>query len=342
MITIGSDAHLKTSTLCVLDHDGEKLVQKKIENSPVELLQFVRRFSGPKQFAMEANYNWSVFYELLKNEVDDFHLLHPSKLKAIIDSQSKCDNHDAHEIAHLTHINYIPKSYKADAATRQFRRVVRTRIKIAQRITQIKNQITAIINANIFYVEKPKNFKSLFCKRGHQYLSEITLPKQERFVVDSLLRELEFLRGLKEEFEAYIKRIKFKQVYLEILQSVPAMNGNILKYIILAEIDSIERFRNSDSLVAYAGLVPRDRSSGEKIRKGKLRTGCNEFLKWGILEAVTAAIRKDKSLRELYRTKKHTNNASAARVCVARKLLKIIYHVLKEKRPYYSVSANRG
>lgn len=336
MITIGCDAHLKTSTMTVLNHDGKKLMSTKLENDPYALLEFVRQFAGPKQFAIETNYNWPVYYDLLNPEVDEFHLLHAKKLKSIIQSQSKCDKKDADEIAHLTHLGYIPKSHTANALTRQFRRLSRNRIKTAQRITAIRNQIHAILNANIFYSEKPTSFKNLFCQRGLLYLQGARLPQHERFMVDCLLEQMNFLNKIKETLEGYIQQISFSSAQMDLLQSVPAMKGKVLNYTVLGEIDGIEHFRNSDTLVAYAGLIPRDKSSGQKLRKGKLKTECNEYLKWAMLEAVFPAIRKDRGLRDYYFEVKKRKNASAARIAVARKLLKTIYHVLKEQRPYYA------
>ena len=336
MITIGCDAHLKTSTMTVLNHDGKKLMSTKLENEPKALLEFVRQFSGPKQFAIETNYNWPVYYDLLNPEVDEFHLLHAKKLKTIIQSQSKCDKSDADEIAHLTHIGYIPKSHTANAVSRQFRRLLRNRIKTAQRISSIKNQVHAILNANIFYSEKPKSFKSLFCQRGLEYLQGVAFPSHERFVIDRLLEQMNYLNKYKETFEEHIQNISFFSDQMELLQSVPAMKGKVLNYTILSEIDGIEHFKNSDALVSYAGLIPRDKSSGQKLRKGRLKTECNEFLKWAMLEAVFPAIRKDRGLRDYYYEVKKNKNSSTARIAVARRLLRTIYHVLKEQRPYYA------
>lgn len=341
MITIGCDAHLKTSTMTVLNHDGKKVMSTKLDNEPYTILNFVRQFPGPRQFAIETNYNWPVYYDLLNEEVDEFHLLHAKKLKSIIESQSKCDKHDADEIAHLTHIGYIPRAHTANAESRQFRRLLRNRIKIAQRITSIKNQIHAILNANIFYSDKPTGFKSLFCQRGLRYLKEVRLPEHERFVIDQLLEQMNYLNKLKETFEGHIQQIPFACAQMPYLQSVPAMNGRVLKYTVLAEIDGIEHFKNSDALVAYAGLIPRDKSSGQKFRKGKLRTECNQFLRWAMLEAVVPAILKDRGLRAYYQEVKKQKNSSTARITVARRLLKAIYHVLKEQRPYYAFEVKK-
>lgn len=336
MITIGADVHLKTSTMTVLDNDGTKIVRKKLDNNPEELLAFVRRFKEPKRFSMETCYNWPCMYELIKDEVDQFNLLHARKLKSIIESQSKCDGHDSDEIAYLTHIGHIPKAYMAPADTRQFRHLLRTRVGVSFQIASVKNRIHALINTNTFYGQRPRNFKNLFCKRGLVYLVSVPLPEQERTIITELLKEIRFLEQLRSRFDEHIENANFRSDDIGILETAPAMRGKILKYIIISEIDNIQRFRNSDAIVAYAGLVPRERSSGDKIRKGRLRTDCNQFLKWAMIEAVIPALRQDKELRRYYKEVKTRCNSSAARVATARKLLIAIYHMLKEQKPYHT------
>lgn len=335
MITIGADVHLKTTTMTVINHDGTKLIRRKLNNDPDELLEFVREFPGPKQFAMESCYNWPVVYELMNKEFDQFHLLHAKKMKNIVESQSKCDKHDADEIALMTHRGYIPYAHAADAKTRQYRSLLRTRMKLAQNIAGIKNHVQAILNANTFYSQRPKNFKDVFCKRGLVYLKQINFPQQEQFVIDRLFKQMESLENLKNQFNEQIQSLNTDNSDLRILRTAPGMNGKVINHVVLAEIDNIHRFRNSDALLAYAGLVARDNSSGDKQRKGRLRTACNQYLKWAMIEAAIPAMLKDKSLRDYYKKIKESYHGSAAKIAVARRLLRSIYHMLKEQRPYY-------
>ena len=53
-----------------------------------------------------------------------------------------------------------------------------------------------------------------------------------------------------------------------------------------------------------------------------------------MIEAVRPAIRKDSSLRYYYHKIKERKGANAAKVAVVRRLLTIIYHMLKEGREY--------
>lgn len=346
MVTIGLDAHLKTSTLTVLDSNGKKLTRKKIENDPDKLLTFIRQFPGEKQLAIETCYNWPVFHELYKNEVNQFHLLHAKKLRSVIESQAKYDGNDSDEIAYLIHSGRpLVHSHVADLDTRCFRRLLRARVSFSLDITRIKNQIHAIINAHTFYSQRPTNFKSIFCKRGLKYIKSLEIPEQERFIIDKYLDKMNELERRRDEFDEYIDHINFHADDLKWLQTVPGLKGGkLLKYIILSEIDNVNRFRHARALAAYAGLIPKEHSSGDKNRKGHLRTECNHFLRWAVLELVLPAIRVDKGLRQNYNDiKERKNNSSAARIATARALLQAIYCVLKERRPYRMTQAvNRG
>lgn len=336
MVTIAADVHLKTTTFSVRNANGDRIMRQKVVNERDILLDFVRQFPEEKQFSMEASYTWPIFHDLLKDEVDQFHLLHPKKLKAITDSQSKNDANDADMLSHLTHAGFIPLSYKADPDTRIFRRFLRTRVRMSMSISSIKRQIHALINSYVFYSERPKNFKDLFCKRGLLYLSEVKLPEKARALLDHLLLNIAAITKVLDSLDRQIEAIDFKHADREILETMPSMRGKVIKYVILAELDTVTRFRNARSLIAYSGLIPRERSSGEKIRKGHLRSDINHFLRWAMIEAVYPAIMADKNLKAYYKTVKERTNSSSARIACARKMLTSIYHMLKERKPYHS------
>lgn len=333
-ITIGADIHLKTTTVTVLDR-GKKIMTTKLDNDPQILRSFVNQFTDKKQFSVEASYNWQLYYDLLKDDVDSFNLLHPKKLKALSEMQGKNDTKDSELIATLTYLNFIPRAYAASPETRQFRNILRARVQVARDIASNKNRIHAIINTNIFYAQRPKKFKDLFCKKGIEYLQTVQLPVHERFLLEQLLEQITYLEKVKTSLSEKIDSIDFHSTDLDFLKTVPGMNGKLLCYIVLAEIDTIHRFKNARSLVAYAGLMPKDKSSGEKIRKGHLSKDSNSFLRWALLEASIGGMRKDKALYALYKEYKLKKNSSVAKIVVARKIVKAIYGVLKEQRKYH-------
>ena len=115
--------------------------------------------------------------------------------------------------------------------------------------------------------------------------------------------------------------------------TVPGI-GEFLARLVAAEIDGIERFRSPKKLAAYAGMVPSTYSSGGKTWNGRIIKGGNKWLRWALVEAIIPAIRKDAELREEYERLKAKKGYNKTKVAVAKKLLIIIYHILKEKRNY--------
>ncbi len=101
-----------------------------------------------------------------------------------------------------------------------------------------------------------------------------------------------------------------------------------------AEISEIERFSTASQLHSYAGVIPSTHASGDKLYHGRLVQRGNKWLRWAAVEAVWPAIRSDFDIRLYYQRIKKRKGANSAKVATARRLLAIIYRVMKEKRAY--------
>lgn len=54
---------------------------------------------------------------------------------------------------------------------------------------------------------------------------------------------------------------------------------------IVAEVGDLRRFRSAKQLMAYAGLVPSENSSGAKVRRGGITKSGNRHLRWLLVES---------------------------------------------------------
>lgn len=81
-------------------------------------------------------------------------------------------------------------------------------------------------------------------------------------------------------------------------------------------------------------MIPSTHASGERVYHGPITKEGNVWLRWAALEAVFPATKKDLELRVLYSRLARRKGPNVAKVAVARRLLTIIYRVLKEKRDY--------
>jgi len=311
------------------------ITQCKLENTPDNIKQFLNKWPQPKQLAMEATYNWGLYFDTTETYVDRFMLGHPAKMRAITESESKCDRHDAKAIAHLAMIGYLPKAYIPTKEARDLRSLVRLRSFFIRQRVAIRNKTQALLDRNIWPSERPPSFKNIYCKRGIKWMKELNLPVKERFILDELLKSFEQLNIQIQTVDSYVETTACDMPAVKCLRTVPGLrNSKIHLYTILFEIDDVQRFPRARDLIRYAGLIPSEHSSGEKQRTGHLIQRANHALRTALIESAFSAVLADKHLKAYYRQTKERNNSSAAIVACARKLGYAIYHVLKEQRAF--------
>lgn len=336
MTTIGVDFHKRSSTFKILHSDGTVLGGQRIENSRLNLRNYVAAVPGPKRLALEATRSWSLFYDSVYDLVEEFHLGHPKKMKAITTSQTKNDSNDAHTLAKLLHSGYFPHAFISSHEFRELRDTVRFRSFLSRQRQATRNQIHALVDRHVFPADRPQSFKSIFCKRGRGWLQALALPDKERFILNHALSSLDEISCRIEQIEDFLCAQTPDWPDLQWLRTVPGFRkSKVSAFVVLSETADVSRFSNARSFVHYAGLIPREHSSGDKQRTGRLISDANLTLRTAIIESVFAAIRSDKGLKSYYQKVKKQNSSSSAIVATARKLAYAIYHVLKAKRAYW-------
>jgi hypothetical protein len=95
------------------------------------------------------------------------------------------------------------------------------------------------------------------------------------------------------------------------------------------------RFADSKALASYAGMIPREYSSGGRQRLGGLSKQGNPLLRflWG--EAGAHAVRRDPELPRFYRRKLVQKGLGKASVAVARKLGIRLWILLRDQIEYH-------
>jgi transposase len=121
---------------------------------------------------------------------------------------------------------------------------------------------------------------------------------------------------------------------IELLDSIPGIDQTAA-YAILAEIgQEMTAFPTAQHLCSWAGLAPGNHKSANKQKKQRIMPG-NNYLKTILCEvAWVIAAHKNLYLSNWYwRLKQHTD-AKRAIIALARKLLVIIFAMLKSKSAY--------
>lgn len=341
MITIGVDFHKRTSSYHVLNEKGQMFKKAKLLNDQETIRAFLQSLPGPKQLAMEATRSWGLYHDCVHDLVDEFHLGHPKKMKAISESETKNDAQDAELIARMQHSGFLPHAHVPTLDIRQLRSLLRFRHFLVNQRRSIRNQVQTLIDRNLWVSDRPKSFKNVFCKRGLQWLAGLALPERERFILNQCLQSFQDLSQKIKQQEVFIQEQTLQLPGLSHLRTTPGFRfGKVNAFIVLTEASDIMRFKKARSFVHYAGLIPREFSSGDKHRTGGLIRSANMHLRTAFIESTLAAIRQDKGLRAYYKQVKTRAGSGAAIVATARKLASAVYFVLKEQRAYRPENVN--
>ena len=127
------------------------------------------------------------------------------------------------------------------------------------------------------------------------------------------------------------------------LTSIPGV-GTVLAATILSEIGDISRFSSADKLLAFAGLDPSVKQSGEfTSNQNRMSKRGSPYLRRAIWLASTVAVQCDPMFRTYYE-KKMSEGLHYMNVIghVSRKMTAVIFAVLRDGRPYQPVLPNAG
>jgi transposase len=119
------------------------------------------------------------------------------------------------------------------------------------------------------------------------------------------------------------------------LTTIPGLN-TIFAATIISEIGDISRFKSADQLLAYCGMIPSSRDSGTfSSRFNPMARRGNPQLNYTFYRLALVSIRFNPALKSYYQRRVEAGlPKKRALIAVARKLVRLVYILLKEGRPY--------
>lgn len=329
MIYAGIDFHKRYSVIAERDETGALVREMRLSNDRTSLLGYIASLGADTKLAIEATCNWYYFYELIEEHDLDVTLVHPLKTKAIASAKIKTDTIDARTLSRLLRGDLIAPAYIPCRHVRDTREILRTRAFLVALRTRLKNRVHAILSKN--GLECP--YSDVFGKRSHDWLKGLDLRPCYRIPLASILRLADMFQGEIAQVDQEIDSRAIVDKDVRLLDTHPGID-TYSGLLIAMEIGAIERFPSPGKLCSYAGLVPSVYSSGDKTRRGALTKQGSQWLRWILIEMAHHATRGSERYRRLYTRVMQKHGKMVARVAVARKMLQIIFYMLKNKEPF--------
>jgi transposase len=163
--------------------------------------------------------------------------------------------------------------------------------------------------------------------------------EEKELIIRSQVRQLRYFKKEIGQFDEMLGRMLTQiDCQLDTITGVDVVTAAELT----AEIGDISRFKTADKLARYAGIAPIFAGSGGKGRYYKSKQGDrslhNIFMSLAIRQLVlhrgTKAPRNPAFLEYFHRKMAEGKTKKQAFVCIMRRLVNIVYGILKHKTPY--------
>lgn len=334
---IALDVHKHYTWARVENDQGQKLYECKLAHSRGTIKNFTKQWSPGTPVAVETVGNWYWVVDEIEAGQGSPQLVNARLAKLMIGSVNKSDKLDAKGMNRLQRVGTLPTVWIPPSAVRDARELPRTRMVLSKQRTQFKNRIHATIGK---YGLKVEGVSDAFGKRGRQIIEELflKLPPHTQQALRLMLDELDHVGANLKTIEGQMREAFAPCLETTYLQSEPGV-GEMLAVVIWTEIGTIERFGRAEQLASYAGLVPREHSSGGKVRFGRVRKDVNLYLKWAFTEAANSAVLNRERCQynhvsRLYDRVQAKRGHGKAIVAVARHLAEAAFWMLKKGENY--------
>lgn len=366
-ICCGLDVHKDKIVACILSGPIGKTAVSEIREFPtiasglVQLRDWILS-CGCFHVAMESTgIYWIALYEVLEAASPNFSLLVVNARHMKNVPGKKTDMRDAEWIASLLRAGLLNASFIPEKSIRELRHLTRYRKSIVHDITSQKNRIEKFLQSSGFRLSTFVSDIFGVTGRGiilhlisHGSIDRISLEKclktKTREHLDEILaavngslsvHQRDFLKLMLGHYDtlrfhladvetAILNEASPKSVQVEQLISIPGISATA-SVAVIAEIGTdMSHFKTAEHICSWAGLSPGNNESAGK-RKSTSVTKGNPYVKSMLCEVAWVIAGKRRTyLSSWYWKLKQKKAAKKAIIALARKLLVIIYTMLKQ------------
>jgi transposase len=330
MRSIALDIHRDFCEVAIKEA-GEVRSAGRIETTREQLELFARSLAGDDQVALEATGPANAVADVLEPHVARVVIANTRRVRAIAEAKVKTDQIDARTLCELLDAGFLPGVWRPDASIRALRGLLGRRERLVRSRTRAKNAVHAALRRNL---KRGTPMADLFGARGRSWLAGLPLPAHERRIVESCLREIDFLSQEIAALESELAKLALSSEQVKRLMTVPGVSL-VSAATFAAVVGDVHRFETAKKLVGYVGLDPKVRQSGEQAaRHGRISKQGSAPARHMLCEAAWIVVRTPGPLRAFYERLAARRGPQIALVATARKLCVLFWHLLTSERDY--------
>ncbi len=333
---IGLDVSLKTTSICIMNGTGKILNQMIVETDPKAIADAISITKlDVEKVALECGGTSHWLTKELKQLGLPVICIDARKMSAAISIRTnKTDKNDAQEIANAVRTGYYKEVYqKQDHIMEKQTLLTVRRILIEQR-TQVINCIRGLLKAQGQLSCGSSQNEDKFINNVQGIASGLN--KDVCLSINALISTYKAICKEVSKIDDRIEEITEADEDVQLFKTIPGV-GAVTALTFKLELDDPSRFKKSRSVGAYAGMTPRQYSSGESQKQGGIsKTGSGE-LRTLLCQSAMCMMYNTKTwnrpkLFGLKIKKKHGHKKAI--VALGRKLAVIMHRMWIDRKPF--------
>jgi transposase len=267
--------------------NGEVRFVGDVASSPARVAQLIRKLTGryaKLHFCYEAGPTGYGLYRQIRELGHECTVVAPSLIPKKPGERIKTNRRDAVTLARLLRAGELTPVWVPDATHEAVRDLVRAREAAAQDLRRKRQQLLSFLLRHGRIFEGRKHWtmahrRWLADQRFDHPAQQIVFQDAIDAIADAVAR----LQRLEEQLVAIVPSWSMAPV----VEAYQAMRGAsfLVAVTVAAEIGDLRRFDNPRPLMGFLGLVPRERSTGESVRRAGLTLAGNRRARRVLVEA---------------------------------------------------------
>lgn len=286
---------------------------------------------------VEASCSTFFFHSLVEPHCRKAFVINPVAFREMYMTGRKTDRIDARKLADrlIYHVEMndpddgFPEVFVPDGEALEIRRLVTTYELLVKQMTQLKNQLKAVLRAKMI-----TEYADLLDEELEPYKDDIRLDLADKVILHSLKTAHHGLGEQKDAIKAAlleigVRRFRAETELLTTISGVSVMGAVAF----MADVVTIDRFPSARNMTSYLASTGKVDASGHTVREGGLnRRGRRTSYRF-LLQGLEHIVRGNEGFIR-FRDRHAAKRANKVRAAIVRKTFVAMYYMLRNNEPY--------
>ncbi|UPM53857.1 IS110 family transposase [Gottfriedia acidiceleris] len=265
---------------------GEPRFHGNIQNTPESIRKLFKKLGDPEKLLVcyeAGSCGYCIYRQLLSMDIECI-VVAPTLIPKRAGDRVKTDRRDALRLAQLLRAGELTSVWVPDENHEALRDLIRARFDTREDLQRVRQRLVHFLLRH--EIRPPQGVKNWTVKY-RAWLNILTFEKTSlRIVFQEYLHSIYEVEERMKRIEAQIHEEAIESEHAPVIQALQTLRGiaEITAVTLVAEVGQFSRFSNPRQLMSYAGLVPKEYSSGSNRWQGSITKVGNSHIRRALVE----------------------------------------------------------